>query len=309
MARAIKLGLPAIGVLLATCLMAQAAEADKAAEDAAKAAAVFQSLYGEDLKRVAATRDTADDVALAARLLEAAKAAETQPALLALLCEKAADLGLADPRGFDTALAAADLLAAKGVEAAPELACVELGDWYRDLATAAAGALAKSPMLVRARAYYDRFLSLHTSADIDRSKVELALRKVEDDLKALGVPTDRAAWIDLLKLVDTSKDTAAGQWTRTDAGVTIVPSLNSRLMLPAALAGDYELELKFVRTGGDAVCATFPAGSAAATLLHGGAHEAVRHSRLGPGGMATGCPPQGAPMRDHASSSRRRYGT
>ena len=407
-----------LAALLALGPSAWAAETEKAPDDAAKAAEVFQSLYGEDLKRVAATRDAADDVALAAKLLEAAQAAGTQPALLALLCEKAADLGLADPRGFDTALAAAGLLAAKvpemadaavdkvvavrrrqydlsrgadrapageklceaigdaaaaqaeagdwdeavkrcrqalalahairsdkaaalearlktatqrqqsaakaaglearvkadpadrqardqlirlvlvdlddpagaaeyldtacdpalrkyvpaaakGVEAAPELACVELGDWYRDLATAAAGALAKGPMLVRARAYYDRFLGLHASADIDRSKVELALRKVEDDLKVLGVPTDRAAWIDLLKLVDTSKDTVAGRWTRTDAGVTIVPSLNSRLMLPAALAGDYELELKFVRTGGDAVCATFPAGSAAATLLLG----------------------------------------
>jgi hypothetical protein len=409
--------LASLAALLAFGPSAWAAETEKAPDDAAKAAEVFQSLYGEDLKRIAATRDAADDVALAARLLEAAKAAETQPALLALLCEKAADLGLADPRGFDTALAAAGLLAAKvpemadaamdkvvavrrrqydlsrgadrapageklceaigdaaaaqaeagdwdeavkryrqalalahtlrsdkaaalearlktatqrqqsvakaeqlearvkadpadrqardqlirlvlvdlddpagaaeyldaacdpalrkyvpaaakGVEAAPELACVELGDWFRDLAAAATTG-GKVSTLTRAQAYYERYLALHAAADIDRSKVELALRKVEDDLKVLGVPTDRAAWIDLLKLVDASKDTVAGRWTRTDAGVTIVPSLNSRLMLPAALAGDYELELRFVRTGGDAVCATFPAGSAAATLLLG----------------------------------------
>jgi hypothetical protein len=41
---------------------ARAAEADS--QEAAKAAGVFQSLYGEELKRVAAPRDLTDDLVL-----------------------------------------------------------------------------------------------------------------------------------------------------------------------------------------------------------------------------------------------------
>jgi len=101
----------------AVCAMgAFAAEVDKAQE-------LFQSLYGEDIERATKTRDTADDIALAARLLEAAKEAEGNPALLALLCEKACQLGAANAKGYETALAAADLLAANVPEKA--LACRE----------------------------------------------------------------------------------------------------------------------------------------------------------------------------------------
>jgi hypothetical protein len=390
--------LASLAALLALGPSAWAAETEKAPDDDAKAAEVFQSLYGEDLKRVAATRDTADDVALAARLLEAAKAAETQPALLALLCEKAADLGLADPRGFDTALAAAGLLAAKapemadaamdkvvavrrrqydlsrgadrapageklceamgdaaaaqaeagdwdeavkryrqalalahairsdktatlearlktatqrqqsaakaaqlearvkadpadrqardqlirlvlvdlddpagaaeyldtacdpalrkyvpaaakGVEAAPELACVELGDWYRDLATAAAATGNKVSTLTRAQAYYERYLALHAAADMDRTKAELALTKVEEELERLrGRETGR--WIDLLKLIDPEKDAVKGQWQRTAAGLTVAPGNEARLAIPLSTSGTYELEYKAVRVSG-----------------------------------------------------------
>jgi len=212
MARAIRLGLPAIGVLLAACLMAWAAETEKAPDDAAKAAEVFQSLYGDDLQRVAATRDTAGDIALAARLLEAAKAAGAAEYLDA---------------ACDPALRKYVPAAAKGVEAAPELACVELGDWYRDLAAAATTG-SKVSTLTRAQAYYARYLALHAAAGMDRTKAELALTKVEEELDRLrGRP---------------------------------------------------------------------------------GAGEAVRHCRVWPGGMATGCPPQRTLLRDRASFSRRRYG-
>ena len=59
------------------CLLAWAAGAAAAAgasgAEADTARDVFQSLYGEDLERVAGTRDTADDAALAARLVDAAE--------------------------------------------------------------------------------------------------------------------------------------------------------------------------------------------------------------------------------------------
>jgi formylglycine-generating enzyme required for sulfatase activity len=73
----------------------------------------FNKLYGEDLKRVAATPSPADDVALAKQMLEDTKKAGGAPAFLVLLCETAYELAAKDPAACPTATAAMDLLAAK----------------------------------------------------------------------------------------------------------------------------------------------------------------------------------------------------
>ena len=77
-----------------------------------EAADTFNKLYGDDIKRVAATPSLADDVALAKQLLEAAGKVANQPDFLALLCEKACELAMKDPAGQPTAKAAAELLVA-----------------------------------------------------------------------------------------------------------------------------------------------------------------------------------------------------
>ena len=302
---------------------------------AEEAADTFNSLYGDEMKRALATPGTGDDLALAAKLLRAARQAETEPGLVPLLCGKAYELAVKDPSGYPSALAAMRLLAAKvpamkvqalvwsvavrqrqygqargedrakaadalidahrqlaqaqdeagdgdaaaaslrqallvaasnrpearpaiqaqladmvarnqsarqlaalkarveanpkdaasrkelvrmclvdlddpaqaasfvdegldaslrryvpaaarGVDAAPELACVELGDWYRNLVDQATTSAAKAAVLTRARAYYNRFLTLHTAEDPARGAAAAALKKVEDDLAALG---------------------------------------------------------------------------------------------------------------------------
>jgi formylglycine-generating enzyme required for sulfatase activity len=76
--------------------------------------------------------------------------------------------------------------AAKPVEDAPEAACTELGDWYMGLADLAATPASKGAMLCRARAYYQRFLVLHTAADLGRTAATLSLKKTEDALAKLG---------------------------------------------------------------------------------------------------------------------------
>jgi formylglycine-generating enzyme required for sulfatase activity len=300
-----------------------------------EAADTFNKLYGDDLKRVAATPQPADDVALGKQMLEDAKKAGDQPAFLALLCEKAYELAARDPSGHATATAAMDFLAgkvpekkveclqnnarlyqkqyaaargeakpkagesviaalgalaeaqaaagdidaagmalrqaisvataiksenkaaiqaqvaglasqqqvekqiaalkakldanpkdaasrkemvrlylvemdnpaeaakfvdetldeatrkyvpaaAKPVEDAPELACTQLGDWYMGLADQTAMPASKGAMLRRAQVYYQRFLALHTAADLGRTAVTLTLKKIDDALAKLG---------------------------------------------------------------------------------------------------------------------------
>jgi tetratricopeptide (TPR) repeat protein len=90
--------------------------------EAESAARLFDSLYGADVKLAEASRDPADDLALAGRLLEAAKAAEANLPLLTLLCDAACRLGLKDARGDDVVLAAADLLASNVAAKGPACA-------------------------------------------------------------------------------------------------------------------------------------------------------------------------------------------
>ena len=70
----------------------------------------FESLFGEKVKKVEATRGRADDVALAAELI--ASAADARPAFARLLCTKAYDLA-SNPLGWAKAAEAKRLLAEK----------------------------------------------------------------------------------------------------------------------------------------------------------------------------------------------------
>ena len=420
-----------VSVLIVLSLLAlpgirtMAAGADAAAkEEAEKAAQAFQSLYGEELKRVAATRDVSDDLALAAKLLEAARAADAQPALLAVLCEKCFDLAAQDPKGYDTTVAAAELLArkvperaealrervlavrqrqydaargdarnvagealikcltdvaaartgagafdeaakfyrqaltvarairsasadwigaqikrlgeqqrvavnlprlvanlkansdnreardhlirlllvdldtpaeaakylddkcdpslckyvpaaARPVEDAPEAACVELADWYRQLAATAIPA-SKVGVLVRARGYYERFLDLHKIADLDRTKVELALKKVDEDLKALGWTQPPGPWIDVLKATTAENLRAWGDFKRTEAGIVSGPKDLCRASLPICPVGNYELEVKLTRVTGGDMGIIMPVGDTMPALFLGDRHSGLQ---------------------------------
>jgi len=317
-----------------------AEEAGKASEKTAEAEKAFDEVYGADVKRAKASRDTRDDVELAARLLKAAGDASAAPELVAVLCEKAYELATVAPDGFSTAVAAMELesskfpdkaaacydrilevhqrqfdlgkgsarskagealidalmaavelkqasgatadalalcrraqsvarlinseaksvvdarlvslgqlmrlvreaddlkkqleagpqnaavreklvrlclvdmdnpaeaathvegvsdealrkyvpAAAKPLDAVPEMACTELGDWYKTLADSALPA-AKGAMLARAQGYYQRFLRLHETADLSRTKAAMLLKKVEEEMKRVGSPDAKA---------------------------------------------------------------------------------------------------------------------
>jgi type 1 glutamine amidotransferase len=75
--------------------------------------------------------------------------------------------------------------AARPVADAPEMACLDLADWYLQLAPAA-GIAGKGAMYARAKAYAERFLALHEARDIDRTRMELALKKAQDELDKFG---------------------------------------------------------------------------------------------------------------------------
>ena len=71
----------------------------------------FDSLFGDKVKEVLATKAPGDDVALATELFLSATEAKQQPELLALMCRKAYDLAWKAPGGYRIAVKAMEYLA------------------------------------------------------------------------------------------------------------------------------------------------------------------------------------------------------
>jgi hypothetical protein len=140
------------------------------------------------------------------------------------------------------------------MEEAPELACKELGEWYRGLADQATAS--KGAMLERAKAYYERFMDLHKADDLARTGATLMLKKIEGAIGKLGAAADKRAapgpWVDLLKLVDLQKNVVKGTWQRQGAALgTTPPEPDGRVMVPLPISGSYELQARVVRVSGN----------------------------------------------------------
>ena len=168
----------------------------------------------------------------------------------------------------DASLAKCVPEAARGVEAATELACAELGDWYRGLGEAAAAG-SKAAMFARAKACYERFLDLHADEDLPRTAAALALKKVEAELERLGgAPATPGAaagvirpgrWVDLAPLVSLPQHADGGQWSKQGPWLVCAPEgpKMRRIVLPVRPEGDYEFEVRLVATPG--LLEAFPA--------------------------------------------------
>ena len=109
---------PAILLVLVIGTSGVRAATETAAETEAKA--TFKSLYGEEVTRAMRTSSTVDDVKLAGKLLNAVATSRDQPALLALLCEKAYDLGKKNSEGYDVALEAMNVLSISSPDKKPQ---------------------------------------------------------------------------------------------------------------------------------------------------------------------------------------------
>jgi len=75
--------------------------------------AAFEKLYAPDIKRVKATPDTADDLALAAQMIQSARTGKLDADLVAAMCEAAFDLAASASGGETRAFEALDVLADK----------------------------------------------------------------------------------------------------------------------------------------------------------------------------------------------------
>jgi hypothetical protein len=136
------------------------------------------------------------------------------------------------------------LVAAMKPENIPEAACQELGDWYKDLAGAAAGG-SKAAMLAKARLYYEQFLVVHPAEDVPRMKAALALEQVNKVLAAIGGAPN--TWVDLLKMIEPTKDCIDGRWFHVDAALSSDNFGNARIRIRYEPPEEYDFQITFTR--------------------------------------------------------------
>jgi hypothetical protein len=176
--------------------------------------------------------------------------------------------------------------AAKGVDAAPEAACLEMARWYRGLADKCANACGKAACLERAAAYARRLQAIGPSRESDRMAADTMIAQCRETLARLFPPPPPGPWIDLLKTFTPGRDSPAGRWTLQRgvlAGST--PQEWAAAVLRVAPQGSYEVEVVFERTErkGD-VAVFFPAGDGTAHVcLSKGAGRYSVIGGVGPG--------------------------
>jgi hypothetical protein len=166
--------------------------------------------------------------------------------------------------------------------------CMELAEWYRDLAEGAPTPPSKLAMLQHAHDHYARFLELHPDTDLTRTKATLALAKVDQSLgKKAGDAPDAAGWIDALKLVEVEKHRLAGEWARKDEMVACPSSVpNAVLKVPVNPVGDYEISAMVSRMENSGVIGvSFPVNGRMITYVVDGN---MVNTTTGIGSAATG---------------------
>lgn len=141
-------------------------------------------------------------------------------------------------------------LAAKEPGDVPEAACIELAAWYAAIAPKAPRT-GQVNALLRARAWYDRFLDVHTKRDTQRIKARLAADKVEKELRRLGADViPRSEWMELIEYVDPARHATGGKWRRKDEVLVSDAEIFNRITIPVSPRGDYVLEVRFSRHRG-----------------------------------------------------------
>jgi hypothetical protein len=176
--------------------------------------------------------------------------------------------------------------AAKPADSAPELACLQLGRWYRSM-TGITYPWARWSVLTHAREYLARYLSLHTAADKDRSDVEREIKSIDDALTKLCADPATAPprchlpagqWTEMIRYIDPSKDAqgnlGTSAWVQKNGALTGADATRDtpRLQLPLYLQGSYEIEMRFIcgpPTPNGQVLLFLPAGTGYTTLRIG----------------------------------------
>jgi len=140
-------------------------------------------------------------------------------------------------------------LACKPFDELSEAACLELAQWYADMASKQLGKptieVARVCCLARAAFYISQFYKVHSASDTERLKAQLLEEQVKRERRSLP-----AAWIDLFKVIDPARDGTQGKWVLSAGKLASKGSGWLTLELPYHPPEEYDFEVEFTIRGG-----------------------------------------------------------
>lgn len=164
-------------------------------------------------------------------------------------------------------------LAAKSIGDIDEPTALALADYYEGLSKKGIN-LTRAAMLTRSKGYYEHYMTLHTTEDVQKTAASLNMKRVSDALAKLEAELGGVKKIDLadgktlelLDYADPSRDGRRGRWLRHGetikverGGFTEVPLLKPAVRIEGS---SYNLKMKFTRDQGEgAVGIIFPVGT------------------------------------------------
>ena len=157
-------------------------------------------------------------------------------------------------------------LATKEIDTLTVNEALNLGDLYVMLGKSSTS-MARTIVLHKAKACYERFLSLHESKDLTRTRVEVTLKEVETLIAQSGPPIRSAPRRknegnknegnknegNLLEMIDETKDVFAGKASRSRSDLILDGTdgpTHVRVAIPYKITGKYEVNLHFTRLDG-----------------------------------------------------------
>ena len=157
-----------------------------------------------------------------------------------------------------------------------------MGDWYRREMAKSCSSMAKPLMLIRARNYYQQFLTLHDKNDILAISVKTAVMSIDKELAKSGSVISARGAINLLSAIDPARHTIAGVWTiksgvlssntRTSTGT--YSSSYPKITVPWLPLGSYELDITFTMKDSGELIVMFPVGPTnAAVYCHSSSYS------------------------------------
>jgi len=162
---------------------------------------------------------------------------------------------------------------------------VQIADAWWDLAQKEAGITRDTLRLHAGNIYQGAMPSLGSAlkkAAIEKRLAEIANLKPIVAAAAAGSSTDVSQptgavkfplnqWVDVLRLVDTSRMVVAGNWSRHGQEITVEPGEGSRIAIPMVINGSYDFEVDFTRMSGtDGVDTMLPIGSHSCEVILSG---------------------------------------
>jgi hypothetical protein len=228
-------------------------EAKKAQADYAAALDAAKTTYGQGLVKAKAVLDAkaaAATDAISKEALQGESAAATEE----LVRLRDADAAAFEPKEWKSA-------ETKKVRAgfAADLKVAQV-KYAQDLLRA------RQAVLTRKAAATDSAVKEALQAEIALIEEEQA--GLKEGGKGAPKPVKQGAWIDLLPLIDLTRDVVKGRWESTKSGLAANGG-RSQIEMPVVPFGNYELEVKFVRESGNEVNVFIPAGSRSVGLFLG----------------------------------------